>query len=459
MQLASRAYMWRVVLGLFAWYGGLSGAAVSDAATSSQPQVCVVQIMASSAVLSGFVNHPTDPTIAILVPPATATNVPVICQELTSLGLGVANQESSAVSVQITVFTHQGTSLCTRGPFTLSEHGARGVVFGTDCLEAETGPKFEPNIGTRVAQCDDCSTQHTLPFPFTFFGQTYTTVSVNNNGHLTFSSSESDWTETIGEFTRQARISAFWDDLIAGTGALPEAGLYVNAQLPDRFVVTWFHQQEFCCVGDNTIQATLFADGSILFAYHGLTAVDAIVGITPGGAVPVRQVDYSTQLSFGTTEPTTILEQFTTGSEGAEHRFDLDGGFIVFTPNVGGGYDVRVIPPPGTGQGSIQGTAISPDALPFTGTAQGIVTGPDTLPLAGVELRVTCSCDLTYEGRTITDQHGRYAISGIPVGGGVNVVVVVGGVVVARGGGLLMGKGESITIDVQPPSREHKPEQ
>jgi hypothetical protein len=461
MTLASRACIWCVALSLFVWYGGRSGAAgadvvttdvaaVPDAAMPSQPRVCVVQIMASGAVLSAFANNPTDPTLAILVPTDRATNVPVSCQDLTNIGLAVANQELSPVSLQVTVFTHQGTSLCTRGPFTLPQNGARGVVFGSNCL---VGPTFEPNIGTLVARCDDCSVPRTLPFPFTFFGQTYDTVFVNNNGHLTFSSGEADFTETIDEFARQARISAFWDDLIVGTGALPEAGLYVNDQLPDRFVVTWFHQQEYCCWGDNTIQATLFADGGILFTYHGLTAWDAIVGITPRGAVPVRQVDYSTALSFGTTEPTTILEQFTTGS----HRFDLDGGFIVFTPHVSEGYDVRVIPPPETGQGASPGTAIGPDALPVQGTAQGTAIGPDALPLAGVELLVTCSCDLAYEGRTMTDQHGRYALSGIPVGGGVNIVAVVDGVAVARGGGLLMADGERITIDVQPSSRERKP--
>jgi hypothetical protein len=57
----------------------------------------------------------------------------------------------------------------------------------------------------------------------------------------------------------------------------------------------------------------------------------------------------------------------------------------------------------------------------------------------------------------MTDQHGRYALSGIPVGGGVNIVAVVDGVVVARGGGLLMEDGEHMTVDVQPPSRERKP--
>lgn len=153
MKLTNRACMWYVVLGLFAWYGGLSGAVgadvvttdvatASDAATLSQPQVCVVQVVASGEVVSGFVNNPTDPTLAVLVPPATATNVPVSCQELTSIGLGVANQEASPVSVQIGVFTHQGTALCTRGPFTLSEHGARGVVFGSDCVEAK--PSLRP---------------------------------------------------------------------------------------------------------------------------------------------------------------------------------------------------------------------------------------------------------------------------------------------------------------------------
>jgi hypothetical protein len=150
MTLSHCAHVWRVVMTLIAWHcwvwgaagaelGATDAGAVSDALTPSQPQVCVVQIMASGTVLSGFVNNPTDPTIAVLVPPATATNVPVSCQDLTSIGLGVANQEPAPVNAQITVFTHQGTSLCTRGPFTLPENGARGVVFGSDCVEAQPG--------------------------------------------------------------------------------------------------------------------------------------------------------------------------------------------------------------------------------------------------------------------------------------------------------------------------------
>jgi hypothetical protein len=135
MTLASRAGVWCAVLGLVVWYGGRSGAA---AATASPPRVCVVQIMASGEVMSLFADDPTHPDMAVLVPPENATNVPVSCQDLTRLGLAVANQEAFPVNFEVTVFTHQGIALCARGPFTLSERGARGVVFGSDCVEAPT---------------------------------------------------------------------------------------------------------------------------------------------------------------------------------------------------------------------------------------------------------------------------------------------------------------------------------
>lgn len=152
MTLSSRAYLWCAVLGVFVWYGGLSDTAgadvlptnvtaVSDAATSSPPWVCVVQIMASGEVMSVFADDPTHPDITVLVPPENVTNVPVSCQDLTSLGLAVANQEAFPVNLQITVFTHQGILLCSRGPFTLSENGARMVVFESDCsVPVDTTP-------------------------------------------------------------------------------------------------------------------------------------------------------------------------------------------------------------------------------------------------------------------------------------------------------------------------------
>jgi hypothetical protein len=98
----------------------------------------------------------------------------------------------------------------------------------------------------------------------------------------------------------QPSISPFCDDIITGTDSPLESGLYVNDQFPDRLVVTWLLQQEFCgfdegftCISDNTIQLILFADGRIQFIYGGVTSRDAIVGITPGGVAPILEVDFS----------------------------------------------------------------------------------------------------------------------------------------------------------------------
>ena len=95
-------------------------------------------------------------------------------------------------------------------------------------------------------------------------------------------------------------------------------------------------------------------------------------------------------------------------------------------------------------------------ALQGQGTVHGTVIDAQGRPLVGVELRITCSCDLTYEGRTTTNSNGSYALSGVSAGGGVNVTAFVDGVIVARGGGVLMQDGESITIDVYPLSSERK---
>jgi hypothetical protein len=102
--------------------------------SSGPGTVCIVQLAASGEVLGMLVNHPTNFTLAVAIPSAQQTNVPVRCQDLEAIALEVANQAALAVSVSAEVFTHQGASLCTRGPFTLPEHGAQGVVFGSDCV-------------------------------------------------------------------------------------------------------------------------------------------------------------------------------------------------------------------------------------------------------------------------------------------------------------------------------------
>ena len=324
---------------------------------------------------------------------------------------------------------------------------------------------FETNVGSLIAQCDDCYQQITLPFPFAYFGQTYNSVFVNNNGNLGFTYGDYVYTPSIGYFSAQPRISPFWDDLIT-CGALPSEGLYVNAQIPGEIVFTWLHQQIYYCSGDDTAQAILFADGRIQFGYNGVSTIalpdstssGVIVGITPGGNAPLMQVDYVSTPSFTIPNPTALLEFFVQGT----NAFNLDGGFILFTPDASGNYTVQLIPPPGsTGSGTSNTTlAVSPSLARVNGqtastvTVQGIAYDAQGSVLPGVQINVTSSMALSFKGVTTTDQNGHYSVPGVPYGG-ISVVAVQSGAAVAVGAAVVQS-GTSVTIDARPPTNPPK---
>jgi len=307
-----------------------------------------------------------------------------------------------------------------------------------------TQSHFETNLGTLVAQCDDCWVQQTIPFPFTYFGQTYTSVYVNNNGNLSFTYGDYVYTPSITYFTAQPRIAAFWDDLIATELTNPNDGLYINNTFSDHLVVTWYHQQIYCCTGDDTMQLTLFNNGQIQFAYNGISTISGdtspgvIVGITPGGNVTQFQTDYVSNPQFSTTGPTTIFEFFVDPTP----TFNLDQGFVTFTPNASGGYDVSTIPPPPVPEAGVRGTV------------QGSVTGADGKPIPKAKIRATSSRDLHFVGTTTADANGHYSLS-VPLGG-LNLVATVNGKVVAKGGGILSNNRAPLTLNLVPTGLKKK---
>ena len=329
---------------------------------------------------------------------------------------------------------------------------------------------FQTNFGTLIAQCDDCVSQQTLPFPFTYFGQTYTSIFVSNNGNIGFNFADGTYTPTVPGFANQPRIGAFWDDLIVGGGATAGAGLYINNTIAGQFVITWLHQQIFCCTGDDTIQLTLFADGRFQFAYNGITTIagstssGVIVGVTPGPNTPEAEVDYIHDPSFSITGLGSIVELFS-----ATNPFNLDGAFILFAPNTSGGYDVQLIPPSsmsaGAG-GSSGGTGTAQARAANSGTRalsasqaaaqtstlftlQGTVYDASGKPLAGVEVDVTSSRAIAFKGVATTDHAGHYSVTGVPAGG-INVVAVSGGKTLSTGGAVVPQNAATATIDLHP---------
>ncbi|MBE7500736.1 MAG: Ig-like domain-containing protein [Verrucomicrobiales bacterium] len=231
-----------------------------------------------------------------------------------------------------------------------------GVTDVGDFIVSEA--TFIRDYGTRLAGCDDCFVTVTLPFEFTFFGTRYSRVFFDGNGRVTFNFGSGDYTETLGELTAQPMITAFWDDLIDGSGV---TGIFYNGSLPGRAVFTWVNLREFGAGGSTTVQTVLFADGRIQMGYSGVTARDALVAVSPGAGSSLQLVDYSAAGPFSSTAGVRVAEQFevyapfgSTDPLGSgrvsqptpENPFDLDGGFVLWRPNADGGFDVRTVLPP-----------------------------------------------------------------------------------------------------------------
>ncbi|HYK05315.1 MAG TPA: Ig-like domain-containing protein [Thermoanaerobaculia bacterium] len=308
---------------------------------------------------------------------------------------------------------------------------------------------FETNFGTLVSRIDDDYYLFNLPFAFPYYGTTQTQAFVGTNGYITFGSGDWTYTETLPGFSSVPRIAAFFDDLYArSTGAM-----YVNASLPGRFVVTHDRVQHYSFGGSNTIQMTLYADGRILFAYRGITALNTgtVIGITPGPNSAFEQVDYSTRTNFDVAPDTSIYEYFTN-----TNLFDLDFSYILYTRRGDGTYNVRtLLPPPAASTSTITGGPASASAVAGSpaAVASNAVQAQSVFGKAEVEVR--SSGDVHWRGMTNTDPNGRFTIADVPPGG-IVVKVTKKGKVVAEGAALLKGNGEKKHIVIENPRPEKK---
>ncbi|HXS96812.1 MAG TPA: hypothetical protein VN736_19560 [Candidatus Limnocylindrales bacterium] len=156
---------------------------------------------------------------------------------------------------------------------------------------------------------DDDAQRLLLPFPFPFFGTTYSAVYVNSDGNLTFGIAESSSTQrSLGRLTAgPPRIAPLFDDLNPS-----QSGTVAFFAQPDRFTVTWTSVPEFSDTNTGPTESflvVLYPDGRIQFGYFGVNPTSAVVGITPGGlARGTALVDFRTDPS--STYVSTVAEVF-----------------------------------------------------------------------------------------------------------------------------------------------------
>jgi hypothetical protein len=278
---------------------------------------------------------------------------------VSSLLLGVALSSASALA---------------QSAYTVSQANGVGITPGTTQV-------LTPTCADPSAPNDDCVATVTLPFPYTFYGQTFATANVSTNGVLQFSSNNNDYGQNqicfpqLNQFNNA--IFAHWTDLQtngAGEGIFTSISGTPGSQV---FNIEWRASYDFLPPGSINFEIRL---------YEGQQRFDIVYGNVGGS---------------GTSAPGSGIAVPAVGAQR-----DTGSLYTVFSSACGV-----------AGGGLRNGLALT-----FTGTSNGArfiagrVSDPDGNALSGVT--VTLSGDTNTA--TSTDQNGRYSFDNL---GGANYTV------------------------------------
>lgn len=149
-----------------------------------------------------------------------------------------------------------------------------------------------------LAGADDDKAVVNIGFPFTFYGQSYTSACVSTNGLLSFGGCNSDFANqdltATGPSGNLPTIAPFWFDLsfaVKGAGAI-----YYQTMGPpgDRqFIVQWNNAYPINAAKGVTFQVVLYESGSrILFQYKDVNAgTGSPASFGAGATVGIRDVN------------------------------------------------------------------------------------------------------------------------------------------------------------------------
>lgn len=156
-----------------------------------------------------------------------------------------------------------------------------------------------------------------LGFSFPFYGNTWNTIQVTDNGYLMFGSPVTSYeNEPIpSPGAPNAIVAPFWIDMDPGTGGVVRCGWFGSA--PNRYcVVEWNQVPLWMAGGSYTFEAILYENGMIKFQYNTMSGV-AADGSYAAVGIENEAGDRGVQYSFN--EPGSI-------SPGLAIEFYMGGG-------------------------------------------------------------------------------------------------------------------------------------
>jgi PKD repeat protein len=165
-------------------------------------------------------------------------------------------------------------------------------------LASVTPAAWVPELGTGLQYIDDDTTPQALPFAFSFYGQSYSSVYVSANGHISFGNPiqfKRTWNIPDGAFILAAPAYADW--MPASRFSFPNlqnSRVFVNTVGDPgdrRFVVTWNDMRPCCSLsypGSSFQLQLLERTGEVVFAYREMQMV--VSNVSAGIAAAANHV-------------------------------------------------------------------------------------------------------------------------------------------------------------------------
>jgi hypothetical protein len=183
-------------------------------------------------------------------------------------------------------------------------------TFGGDLPLVWTMPTIftEESLGAQpfptggVAQnwrADDAAFDYTLPFPFPFYGGSYTDLKIATDGWINFGPYVgSTYNNSTAALMANKRIAVMWDDLRTDK---PGGDIYVDESVPGQVTFRWAAATRNA-LGNTpcNFAATLFDDGTIRLDYgSGNTPLTPTVGLSAGDNSRYFLTSYDGAASLG----------------------------------------------------------------------------------------------------------------------------------------------------------------
>src|SRR4029077_19253568 len=178
-------------------------------------------------------------------------------------------------------FNFGGTVTATIGAGSITAHTCNANAAFTGNYSVEGCPPSDHYTITSISQaivpgvtdignhCDDCTTTISLPFSYSLYDQTFTSVTLSSNGNAQFTTSDATFSnQCLPWTTHDYSIYPYWDDqytLLSGFGIFTT----VEGTAPNRIFDIEFRNQYFPGTGTAHYELRL---------YEGQTRFDVIYG-------------------------------------------------------------------------------------------------------------------------------------------------------------------------------------